>query len=229
MFLLRQVTFSQYQKLHNKAIVVDTHNDILNECFEHGYSFDQDLRGKTHSDLERFKQGGIDVQIFSIWCDGKQINPFAYANRQIDTLYATALRNPGKIKIVYSSYELLKTVRQKKLAAMIGVEGGHMIENDINKLESLYKRGARYITLTWNNSNPWATSAMEESKDSLLHQPKGLSNFGKTLVKRMNDLGMLVDLSHVGEKTFWDAISVTTKQFWFHTVAYIIYVLRFVI
>ena len=207
-----QLTFSQsYKKLHDKAIVVDTHNDILNKCFDRGYSFDQDLKGKTHSDLKRFKEGGIDVQVFSIWCDGLKKDPFAYANRQIDTLYATALRNPDKMMIVFTSHELLKTVKNKKLAAMIGVEGGHMIENDITKLESLYKRGARYMTLTWNNSNPWSTSAMEETKDSLLHQPKGLSEFGKTIVKRMNQLGMLVDLSHVGERTFWDAINTTTK------------------
>ena len=206
-----QQTFAQYQKLHNKAIVIDTHNDILTTCLENGYSFDQDLSGKTHSDLQRFKQGGVDVQIFSIWCDGKQQNPFAYANRQIDTLYATAMRNPDKMQIVYTSHESLKTVRKKKLAAMIGVEGGHMIENDLTKLDALYKRGARYMTLTWNNSSPWATSAMEETKDSLLHQPKGLSDFGRNIVKHMNELGMLLDLSHVGERTFWDAISTTTR------------------
>ena len=207
-----QVTHAQsYKKLHRNAIVVDTHNDIINKCIERGYSFDQDLTGKTNSDLDRFIKGGIDVQVFSIWCDGKQVNPFARANRMIDTLYATASRHPDKIKVVYTSKELLKTVRQKKLAAMIGVEGGHMIENDINKLDSLYKRGARYMTLTWNNSNPWATSAMEETRDSLLHQPKGLSEYGKNIVRRMNALGMLVDLSHVGERTFWDAINTTTK------------------
>lgn len=208
---LTQAGFTQYQKLHKKAIVVDTHNDILTTCLDDGLSFDQNLRGKTHSDLNRFKEGGVDVQVFSIWCDGRQQNPFAYANKQIDTLYATAQRNPDKMKIVYSSKDLLKTVRKQKLAAMIGVEGGHMIENDLAKLDSLYKRGARYMTLTWNNSNPWATSAMEETRDSLLKQPKGLSDFGKKIVKRMNDLGMLADLSHVGEKTFWDAIHTTTK------------------
>ena len=211
LFLFFSTQAQSYKNLHNKAIVIDTHNDILTTCLEKGYSFDQDLAGKTHSDLQRFKEAGIDVQIFSIWCDGKQQNPFAYANRQIDTLYATALRNPDKMQIVYSSHDLLQTVHKKKLAAMIGVEGGHMIENDLTKLDSLYKRGARYMTLTWNNSSPWATSAMEETKDSLLHQPKGLNDFGKKVVKRMNELGMLVDLSHVGEKTFWDAINTTTK------------------
>jgi len=86
-----------------------------------------------------------------------------------------------------------------------------MIENDISKLDSLYKRGVRYMTLTWNNSTSWATSAMEETHDSLLHQPKGLNDFGKQVVKRMNALGMMVDLSHVGEQTFWDAINTTSK------------------
>jgi membrane dipeptidase len=210
-FFAMQAGFAQYQKLHNKAIVIDTHNDIIETCFNKGYSFDQDLRGKTQSDLRRFKQGGVDVQVFSIWCDGKQVNPFNYANVQIDTLYATAMRNPDKMQIVFTSHELYKTVHKKKLAAMIGVEGGHMIESDINKLDSLYKRGARYMTLTWNNSTPWSTSAMEETKESLLHQPKGLSDFGKSVVKRMNELGMLVDLSHVGERTFWDAINTTSK------------------
>ncbi len=211
LFLFFSTQAQSYKNLHNKAIVIDTHNDILTTCLEKGYCFDQDLAGKTHSDLQRFKEAGIDVQIFSIWCDGKQQNPFAYANRQIDTLYATALRNPDKMQIVYSSHDLLQTVHKKKLAAMIGVEGGHMIENDLTKLDSLYKRGARYMTLTWNNSSPWATSAMEETKDSLLHQPKGLNDFGRNVVKQMNKLGMLVDLSHVGEKTFWDAINTTTK------------------
>lgn len=211
LFFTAHVIIAQYKKLHAKAIVADTHNDIIETCFSKKYSFDQDLRGKTHSDLQRFKEGGVDVQVFSIWCDGKQVNPFSYANIQMDTLYATAERNPDKIKIVYSSHDLLKTVRQKKLAGMIGVEGGHMMENDLTKLDSLYKRGARYMTLTWNNSTPWATSAMEETRDTLLHQPKGMNDFGRTVVKRMNELGMLVDLSHVGERTFWDAISITTK------------------
>ena len=86
-----------------------------------------------------------------------------------------------------------------------------MIENDLNKLESLYKKGARYMTLTWNNSTDWATSAQDETTkgDSLKH--KGLTDFGKTVVHKMNELGMLVDLSHVGEQTFWDAIRTSTK------------------
>ncbi len=200
-----------YQKLHQQAMVVDTHNDILSKLIERNYTFDEDLKGKTHSDLNRMFVGGIDVQIFSIWCDGLQPNPYAWANREIDTLYAVTARHPDKMMIVKTPADLMKAVNEKKLGCMIGVEGGHMVENDLNKLDSLFQRGVRYMTLTWNNSTSWATSAMEETHDSLLHQPKGLSDFGKQVVKKMNDLGMMVDLSHVGYQTFWDAINATSK------------------
>ncbi|MEO5999924.1 MAG: dipeptidase [Chitinophagaceae bacterium] len=206
------VSFSQdYQRLHARSVLVDAHNDILTTALSKNFSFDQDLKGKTHSDLQRMKEAGIDVQVFSVWCDGLQINPYAYANRQIDTLYAWEGRNPSKMVVVKTPKELKQAIKKKKLAAMIGMEGGHMMENDLNKLDSLFNRGVRYMTLTWNNSNPWATSAMEETNDSLLHQSKGLSDFGRQIVRHMNQIGMMVDLSHVGERTFWDAINTTTK------------------
>jgi membrane dipeptidase len=209
---LFQFAFAQsYKKLHNNAVVADTHNDIISTCIDKGFSFDQQLAGKTHSDLQRMKEGGVDVQVFSIWCDGKQEQPFALANRQIDTLYAWTNRNSGAMMITKTPEDVKNALKQHKLACMIGVEGGHMMENDLAKLDSLHKRGTSYMTLTWNNSNPWATSAMEETTDSLLHQPKGLSEFGKAVVKRMNELGMMIDLSHVGEQTFKDAIATTTK------------------
>ncbi len=202
-----------YKKIHAKAIVADSHNDILTACIEKKVSMDNDLKGITQSDLKRFKEGGLAVQLFSIWCDGNKENPNAWANREMDTLYAVAERNPDKIVITKTWSELKKTVKHKKIAAMFGVEGGHMMENSIDKLNSLYERGARYMTLTWNNSTSWATSAMDEStkKDSLSKTHKGLTDFGKEVVKRMNALGMMVDLSHTGEQTFWDAINTTTK------------------
>jgi membrane dipeptidase len=202
-----------YRKLHFRSTVVDTHNDILTTALSKGYSFDSDLKGKTHSDLARWKAGGIDVQIFSVWCDGTYGagKAFAYANRQIDTLYATIQRNPDKIVLITTPSEMKANLRAGKLSAMIGVEGGHMIEDNLSYLDSLYKRGVRYMTLTWNNSTSWATSAMTETtkKDSL--KQKGLTAFGKEVVKRMNELGMIVDVSHVGEQTFWDAINTTAK------------------
>lgn len=207
-----------YKKIHANAIVCDTHNDIISTCIERGYSFDQNLAGKTHSDLQRMHEGGVDVQVFSIYCDGTQKNPFQFANREIDTLYAWVKRNPDKMMIVSNPEQLQQAVREHKLASMMGVEGGHMIEDDLGKLDSLYKRGARYMTLTWNNNNSWATSAEYESgnqknngKADTTSQKKGLSEFGKKVVQRMNELGMMVDLSHVGDQTFWDAINISSK------------------
>jgi membrane dipeptidase len=209
---LYAVCFSQsYKKLHFKSLLIDTHNDITTKAIEQGVSFDQDLKTKTHSDLQRMIDGGVDAQLFSIWCDGNKQNPYAWANREMDTVLAWTNRNPGKMVQAFTAADIINAAKQKKLAILFGVEGGHMIENDLNKLDALYKRGARYMTLTWNNSTDWATSALDETTkgDSLQH--KGLTGLGKEVVKRMNALGMLVDLSHVGETTFWDAINTTTK------------------
>jgi membrane dipeptidase len=209
-FFLIDANAQSYKELHFSSILCDTHNDIISTCIEKGYRFDEDLTGKTHSDLNRMFKAGIDVQVFSIWCDGTQTNPYAFANREIDTLYAWIKRNPGKMMLVKNSDELMQAVQQHKLASMIGVEGGHMMEDDLNKLDSLYARGTRYMTLTWNNNTSWATSAKHET-DSSHPAHKGLNDFGKQLVQHMNKIGMMIDLSHVGEQTFWDAINTTTK------------------
>ncbi len=202
---------AQSSKFHHKAILIDTHNDLLTTVLEDNVRIDSNLKGKTHSDLQRFKEGGVDIQIFSIWCDGTYGagKAFARANREIDSLYAVVNRNPDKMMIVRTPADLKKAVRQKKLGAMIGVEGGHMIEDNLQYLDSLFNRGTRYLTLTWNNSTSWATSAMDESLSA--PDKKGLSEFGKQVVRRMNELGMIVDVSHVGEQTFWDAIRTSTK------------------
>ena len=199
------------QRLHNKAVVVDSHNDIITACIEKNVRMDQDLKGKTHSDLQRMKEGGLDVQIFSVWCDGEKPAPFQFANREMDLLDDVIKNNPDKIALTRTTAEMEQAVKEKKIAALFGVEGGHMIENSLEKLEQLYARGARYLTLTWNNSTDWATSAWDETykKDSLAKTHKGLTDFGREVVKRMNRLGMMVDLSHVGEQTFWDAINTT--------------------
>lgn len=212
--LLSYTTKGQdYKKLHLKATVIDTHNDFISTGIEKGRSFDQDLRGITHSDLNRMKEGGVDVQVFSIFCDENYGSgrAYAFANREIDTLYATVGRNPEKMIIVRNPDDLKNAVKQGKLGAMIGVEGGHMIEDKIEYLERLYDRGARYLTLTWNNSTAWASSAADERANKDLGHPFGLNGFGETVVKKMNELGMMVDVSHVGEKTFYDALRISTK------------------
>jgi membrane dipeptidase len=248
-----------YKKLHDKAIVIDTHNDVLSSVTMKGMSIEDDLTGRSHSDINRFKKGGVDVQVFSIFCDerfGKD-TAFKYANIEIDSLYAIVHRNPDKMMLVTNLSQLHQAVKQHKLGCMMGVEGGHMIEENLANLDALYNRGVRYMTLTWNNSTSWATSAKDESSGlplpELRPQPSvasggraaniqpppvpnanssaastqsgqgaldssslagggaGLSPFGRRVVQRMNELGMMVDLSHVGEHTFWDAIHSTTK------------------
>lgn len=212
LFLTCSAVYGQdYQKIHRKAVLVDSHNDILTASLEKNVQIDLDLQGKTHSDLNRFSKAGIDVQLFSVWCDGEKQNPFAWANREMDTLDAVIARNPDKIMLVKTPGQLKKAIRRHKLAAMYGVEGGHMLEDDIDHLNYFYNRGARYMTLTWNNSTAWASSAKDESDQTLPHAKAGLSDFGKQVIQRMNQLGMLVDLSHVGEQTFKDAMAVTTK------------------
>lgn len=205
-------SFSQESRSTRKAYIADTHNDILTEAVNKNLAIDTDLRGKTKTDLKRLKEGNVKLQIFSIWCDGTY-GPgrgFKRANREIDTLHAVIERNPSIIEMVGNIEQLNDAQKTGKIAAMIGVEGGHMIEDKLENIDSFYKRGVRYMTLTWNNSTSWATSAMDETNDSL-HQKKGLNDFGKQVVQRMNALGMMVDLSHVGEQTFWDAINITTK------------------
>ena len=201
----------QYQKIHNKAVLVDTHNDFPSASIAKKVSFDANLLGITHSDLGRMRRGGVDVQIFSIFCGPEQQQPYAFANRQIDSVYEWVRREPIYMTIVRTPDELRRAVKEKRLATMLGVEGGHMIEDKLANLDNLYARGVRYLTLTWNNSTSWATSAADETTkgDSLPH--KGLTDLGKQVVQRMNDLGMLIDISHNGEQTFWDVIKHTKK------------------
>jgi membrane dipeptidase len=125
-------------------------------------------------------------------------------------VHAWVKRNPGQMALVTNPQELKIAINQKKIANMMGVEGGHMIEEDLVKLQQLFNRGARYMTLTWNNSTSWASSAADEKKGTPLVS-MGLSDFGKEVVRKMNALGMLIDLSHVGEKTFADVMAITTK------------------
>ena len=210
LFFAQLATAQSYQKVHKKALLIDSHNDILSKVMEREFVIDQDLTGKTHSDLNRLKKGGLDMQFFSVWSDGNQKNPYKYAMRQMDTLDAVIKRNPDKIEKVKNSKELLKAVKQHKIAAMIGVEGGHQIEDDLKKLDTFFQRGTRYMTLTWNNSTHWASSAADETKPGY-QQPKGLNELGKKIVQHMNQLGMMIDISHVGEQTFSDVINLSTK------------------
>ena len=210
LFLLLLSTATFAQDIHFKSILVDTHNDCLTACIEKKVALDKDLTDINHSDLARFKKGGVDFQLFSVWCDGEKAKPYEWAMREMDSLYAVAARNPDKMVIAKSWKDIQKALKEGKLVAQFGVEGGHMIDSDLQKLETFYNRGVRYMTLTWNNSPGWASSHADEKNPNYKGQ-KGLTDFGKTVVQRMNQLGMIVDVSHVGEATFWDVIKTTTK------------------
>ena len=201
------------KKLHAKAVVADGHNDVLTETVIEGIDISNRVK-EGHSDLVRWKEGGLDVQFFSVWTGEKARNREGFykdAVEEIDSLNVLVLRNPGRMVLARNYQDVKKGLRQRKLVALIGVEGGHMIENDLKKLESLYEMDMRYLTLTWNNSTSWASSAMDETThpDSLAH--KGLNDFGRKVVRRLNDLGVIVDLSHTGEQTFYDALAITRK------------------
>mgnify|MGYP001079670788 FL=1 len=199
-------------QLHRQALVFDTHNDVISELTMKGYDISHRL-SVGNTDLVRLREGGVDAQFFSIWCDGSYGpgKAFAWANQEIDSLMAIIHRNPDKIALAKSAQDVRRIVAQHKIAALIGVEGGHMIEDRLDYLDSLYKRGMRYMTLTWNNSTDWATSAADETLHPEKLSHKGLTDFGRQVVRRMNELGIMVDLAHVGEQTFYDALAVTTK------------------
>jgi len=200
-----------WQKIHHKATVVDTHNDVLSSL--DGRDISHRLT-TGHSDLVRWKEGGLNVQFFSVWTGPESKHkegPFKDANVEIDSLEFIILRNLPHMALATTYKQVKRGIRQNKLVALIGVEGGHMIEGDMEKFNTLYRRGMRYMTLTWNNSTSWSTSAMDETlhADTLSH--KGLTEFGREIVRTMNRLGVIVDLSHTGERTFYDALATTSK------------------
>lgn len=216
------VGYSQaYRKLHSKAVLIDTHNDVLSSAVLDGHDISHRI-SQGHSDLDRFKEGGVDVQFFSVFTGPEPRNKegaYKDANQEIDSLESIVARNKDKVVLAKTYADVKKGIAKGKLVALIGVEGGHMIEDDLQKLEALYRRGMRYMTLTWNNSTDWASSAMDEtslnpSEGGTLKntkKKKGLTDFGRQIVKRMNELGIIVDLSHTGEQTFYDAIAISSK------------------
>jgi membrane dipeptidase len=200
-----------YRKLHFDALVVDTHNDVVQRILD-----GEDISFPTHhghSDLPRFKEGGLDVEMFSIWVPPEKTSRSYYdqANEQIDSIESFVRRNPSQVGMARSAEEIERLVSKGKFVAMLGMEGGHPIGNDVRKLLHFYNRGVRYLTLTWNNSTDWASSARDESDPSAKLKHRGLTEFGRQVIKKMNELGMMVDISHVGEETFWDVMKVTRK------------------
>ncbi|WP_409151322.1 dipeptidase [Sphingobacterium sp. BS-2] len=200
-----------YKQIHQDLIVVDGHNDVIVESILPGKDIGKRIK-TGHTDLPRLKEGGVDVQVFAVWSDDKKWkkNAYKHANDQIDALEKLIANNPDKIELAKSSADIERINKDGKIVALIGIEGGNMIEERLDNLEALYNRGARYLTLTWNYNLPWVTAAAMEvkTKDK---KGKGLTEHGKEIIRKMNELGMMVDLSHAGEQTFYDVLSITSK------------------
>ena len=198
-------------EIHEKAFVVDTHNDVLLRSLT-GRDILTDLP-ESHSDLPKFHRGGVDLQVFSIWVSPTEFKGryFERANAMISQLEYLCSRVPNKWAIPYNYQDLVYNEQRNILSCMIGVEGGHCIENDLTKLDALYERGMRYLGVTWNNSNDWATSAKDETQNRGDLSFFGLTEFGKDVIRRCNDLGVMIDISHAGERTVSDILQITKK------------------
>jgi membrane dipeptidase len=193
-------------KLQRSAIVIDGHNDITSPMVDDPYDIGTSSLGKYHTDLARMKDGGLTGEFFSIYVDGEYVKKGSSARRAldlIDAVYRAAERYPDKLMMASSVADIRRAKNEGKIAALMGIEGGHAIENSLWALRDFYRLGVRYMTLT-HNTNDWADAA----RDKPLHN--GLTDFGKEVVREMNRLGMFVDISHVSDKTMSDALDVST-------------------
>jgi len=197
-------------QIHNSALVVDTHADtpqrFLDEGFDIGNTDPKDL---GHVSLDKARAGNLDAEFFSIWVEPSYKGQYAHrAVDLIDSVYEQAARHPDRMMMAFSVEDIERAHKEKKLAALMGIEGGHAIENDIRLLREFYRLGVRYMTLSWSNTNEWADSSGDIDDPKVEHH-NGLTDFGKQVVREMNHLGMMVDISHVADKTFYDALSVS--------------------
>jgi len=200
------------QRLHDSAIVIDTHADtpqrFLDTNFDIGTT---DPSDKGQISLDKARKGNLGAEFFSIWVDPGTTEPSDYAKRTfdlIDSVYDQVQRHPDRMMMAFTAADIERAHREHKLAALMGIEGGHSIQDDLHLLRDYYRLGVRYMTLSWSNTNDWADSSGDIDDPKVQHHD-GLTDFGKQVVLEMNRLGMMVDISHVADKTFWDAVSTT--------------------
>ncbi|MFY9935922.1 MAG: dipeptidase [Silvibacterium sp.] len=198
------------EAVHDSAIVIDTHADTPQRLVDDNYDLADQLNG-GNLNFESAKKGNLSAEFFSIW-----VEPDLYKGHDarrtlelIDAVYQQAAKHPDRMQMAYSPADIEAAHRGHKLAALMGIEGGHSIENSLGLLRDYYRLGVRYMTLTWSNSLDWANSSGDEGKPGVPHNPDGLTPFGKEVVLEMNRLGMMVDISHVADDTFWAAIKTT--------------------
>ncbi len=191
-------------KLHFSSIVVDTHDDTTQRFIDG--DFDLSPRNATGSiDIPRMREGGLDAIFFSIWIPSKVTGPVAVkrALAQIEAVREQVRKHPNDLVLASTAADVRQARAQGKIAALMGVEGGHMIDSDLGILRRYSELGVGYMTLTHSGNCEWADS----STDKPAHN--GLTDFGKSVILEMNRLGMMVDVSHVSDKTFRDALSTS--------------------
>ena len=200
---------SKVKSITKSAILIDTHNDIPSFTID---SADIGNSPKNHTDIPRLRQGGVGAVFFSVYVDAKYVTGNHSANRalqMIDTVYHDIIdRYPNDFMLALSAADIKKAHRKHKIAALMGIEGGHAIEDSPRLLRDYYKLGVRYMTLTHFNTNNWADSSGDIDDPAIQHH-NGLTPFGKDVVREMNRLGMMVDISHVADKTFYDALETS--------------------
>ena len=206
-----QTVSEKAREIHSSALIIDTHADTPQRFLDENYDIGStDPKDPGHISLDKAKAGNLGAEFFSIWVE-PETNRGHFARHTldlIDSVYEQAARHPDRMTMAFSVAGIERAQREHKLAALLGIEGGHSIENDIHLLRDYYRLGVRYMTLSWSNTNEWADSSGDINDPKIAHH-NGLTDFGKQVVVEMNRLGMLVDVSHVADKTFYDTIAVT--------------------
>jgi membrane dipeptidase len=196
--------------VQRSAIVIDTHADTPQRFVDENFDLDDPL-GNGNFNYESAHKGNLGAEFFSIWVDPEP-NRGHFARRTlilIDAVKQQAARHPDKIMLVTSPAGIEEAHREHKLAILMGIEGGHSIEDSLALLRNYYALGVRYMTLTWMNSIGWADSSGDIDDPAIAHTREGLTEFGKDVVYEMNRLGMMVDISHVSDKTFYRALIIS--------------------
>ena len=197
-------------EVHRRAVAIDMHADTVQFMLDEGADINTRLT-TTHLDAARMREGGLDAQFFSIWVEPgaygfKGEGAVARADEQIKAVRALAEEHPETWVLATTAEDVRRAAREGKLAALMGLEGGYAIDEKLESVERYYKMGVRYMSPTWSFSLSWAGSSGDLSGRNL-----GLNDFGRQVIREMNRLGMMVDVSHVSDKTFWDIVGTSTK------------------
>jgi len=196
--------------VHQSAIVIDTHADTPQRFVDENFDLADPL-GDGQENLESIHKGNLGAEFFSIWVE-PSLYKGQYARRTlmlIDAVKQQVAKHPDQVVFAASAEDVERAHREHKFAALMGIEGGHSIEDSLALLRQYYALGVRYMTLTWSNSNGWADSSGDIDNTSVPHTKEGLNEFGKDVVYEMNRLGMMVDISHVSDRTFYRTLIIS--------------------